>query len=183
MTFFLFLHTKWFWNEFTNFALLDARASFGLVSGTRREFLLSPFLGCSWGESHMTTKATHGRHPTQLCGTVRFRVSRCSVYGAFIEGDCSVLVCNVWYQVGCTPTLGLAQEEKVTSLPLNCSRDALSVPLRDLDRVMAATRCGAFRPDLGRSGMMNRKTVAWNRRRWRYCVGHCVGTAGCGSSV
>ena len=37
--------------------MLDARAFFWLVCETRREFFLSPFLGGSWGESHMTTKA------------------------------------------------------------------------------------------------------------------------------
>ena len=49
---FLFLHTKWFWNAFRR------ESFFWLVCGTRREFLLSPFLGCSRGESHMTTEAT-----------------------------------------------------------------------------------------------------------------------------
>ena len=128
-----------------------------LVCWTRRGILPSLLFGGNWGESHMSTK--------DMGDILRSFVERFAPDFRDVRFTAHSLKATAlsWcakfgIELGIRRLLG-SHKKKGDKSALNYSRDALSAPLRDLDRVMAAIRCGAFRPDLGRSGMLGGKSL------------------------
>ena len=118
---------------------LDARASFGIVCGTRRGFLPSPSLGGKWGESHMTTK--------DMGDILRNFVERFAPGSRDVRFMAHSLKATALFwcskfglKLGVRRLVG-SHKKKGDKSALNYSRDSLSAPLRDLDRVMATMQC------------------------------------------